>query len=395
MRRRLVAHLRRRGYLRDRRIGRAFLSVPREVFLPDELSKAGLPGVYRDDAIVTRRDPATRAPTSSSSQPAIMAVMLEMLDVQPGHRVLEIGAGTGYNAAILSQLAGPEGMVVTVDLDADVAAAAAAALRTVRWTAHVVVTDGTRGMPGMAPRSSGGGSAGDGRPGGGLGGGDGRPGGGLGGGAVGDSRDGVGGRGDLAGFGHGGSGGDGLGVGGSGVGGSGVGGSGVGGSAGGVDRLVVTASSDIVPRPWFEQLAPDGRLVVPLRLSDAADRAHAVTAFVKVDGGFDSVTVTSGGFMPLRRPPAVVEAEAMEAAAAEARAAATSGPALTQVWPPQAPAPAPATRQQELRRGPWVDVTRDDVSRLRIIVRYGAARPPTRWAVRRGDHWIGIDKLLG
>ena len=393
MRRRLVAHLRRRGYLRDRRIGRAFLSVPREVFLPDELSKAGLPGVYRDDAIVTRRDPATRAPTSSSSQPAIMAVMLEMLDVQPGHRVLEIGAGTGYNAAILSQLAGPEGMVVTVDLDADVAAAAAAALRTVRWTAHVVVTDGTRGMPGMAPRSSGGGSAGDGRPGGGLGGGDGRPGGGLsglGGGAVGDSRDGVGGRGDLAGFGHGGSGGDGLGVGGS-----GVGGSGVGGSAGGVDRLVVTASSDIVPRPWFEQLAPDGRLVVPLRLSEAADRAHAVTAFVKVDGGFDSVTVTSGGFMPLRRPPAVVEAEAMEAAAAEARAAATSGPALTQVWPPQAPAPAPATQQQELRRGPWVDVTRDDVSRLRIIVRYGAARPPTRWAVRRGDHWIGIDKLLG
>lgn len=322
MRRRLVAHLRRRGYLRDRRIGRAFLSVPREVFLPDELSKAGLPGVYRDDAIVTRRDPDTRAPTSSSSQPAIMAVMLEMLGVQPGHRVLEIGAGTGYNAAILSQLAGPEGMVVTVDLDADVAAAAAAALRTVRWTAHVVVADGTRGMPGMAPRSPA-----------------------------------------------------------------------ACGVAGGVDRLVVTASSDIVPRPWFEQLAPDGRLVVPLRLSDAVDRAHAVTAFVKVEGGFDSVAVTSGGFMPLRRPAAAT-AETVDAAVAEARAAATSGPALTQVWPPQAPSPAPE-REQELRRGPWVDVTRDDVSRLRIIVRYGSARPPTRWAVRRGDHWIGIDKLLG
>jgi len=291
-----------------------------------------------------------------------MAVMLEMLDVRPGHRVLEIGAGTGYNAAILSLLTGPEGMVVTVDLDADVAAAAAAALRTVRWTAHVVVADGTRGMPGMAPRAS----AGVGDGGAGVGGG--------------------GGGGGGAGAGAGAGGGDG---GGGGLGGSGAGGAGLGvglGGGGGVDRLVVTASSDIVPRPWFEQLAPDGRLVVPLRLSDAADRAHAITAFVKVDDGFDSVAVTSGGFMPLRRP----------AAAEEARAAAMSGPALTQVWPPQAPAPAPEPeREQELRRGPWVDVTRDDVSRLRIVVRYGSTRPPTRWAVRRGDHWIGIDKLLG
>src|SRR5688500_14718603 len=98
MRRRLVAYLRRRGYLHDRRIGRAFLEVPREVFLPDELRRGGLPGVYRDDAIVTRRDPSTRAPTSSSSQPAIMAMMLEMLGVEDRHRVLEIGAGTGYNA---------------------------------------------------------------------------------------------------------------------------------------------------------------------------------------------------------------------------------------------------------------------------------------------------------
>ena len=56
-------------------------------------SATALDDVYRDDAIVTRRDPATGRPTSSSSQPAIMARMLEMLGVGPGDRVLEIGAG--------------------------------------------------------------------------------------------------------------------------------------------------------------------------------------------------------------------------------------------------------------------------------------------------------------
>ena len=303
MRRRLVAHLRRRGYLHDRRIGRAFLEVPREAFLPDELSKVGLPGVYRDDAIVTRRDPETRQPTSSSSQPAIMAVMLEMLDVQPGHRVLEIGAGTGYNAALLAYLADPGGLVVTVDLDLDVALAAARALRALHVGAHVVVADGARGMPGMAP----------------------------------------------------------------------------------IDRLEVTASSDVVPRSWHEQLALGGRLVVPLRLSEAADRVHAVTAFVKVDGGFDSVAVTSGGFMPLRRP--TVEVPEPEAEPDGEAADPTSTPPLTitPVWP---------VPEQPLRRGPWTDIARDDVSRLRIVVRYDERRPPTRWAVRRDDHWIGIDKVL-
>lgn len=284
MRRRLVAHLRRRGYLRDRRIMRAFLALPREAFLPDELRRAGLPGVYRDDAIVTRRDPATHAPTSSSSQPAIMAMMLEMLDVRPEHRVLEIGAGTGYNAAILAQLAEPGGMVVTMDIDAVVARAAAAALREVGARAYVVVGDGALGMPGM----------------------------------------------------------------------------------GFVDRLEVTASSHVVPRVWWEQMALGGRLVMPLRLSSAVDRAHAVAAFVKVVDGFDSVAVTAGGFMPLRAPG-------------------RGGPAPAE---PGDPAEAP---EQPLRRGPWLDVPRDDVARLRLRVRYADARPATRWAVRRDDHWVGVD----
>jgi hypothetical protein len=52
-----------------------------------------------------------------ASAPAIVAQMLEQLDVQPGHRVLEIGAGTGYNAALLAHLAGPDGDVRTIDIE--------------------------------------------------------------------------------------------------------------------------------------------------------------------------------------------------------------------------------------------------------------------------------------
>src|SRR5262245_20506986 len=61
---------------------------------------------------------------SSSSQPEIMAIMLEQLDVRPGHRVLEIGAGTGYNAALLAHLVGGTGRVTAVDIDGDIVAAA-------------------------------------------------------------------------------------------------------------------------------------------------------------------------------------------------------------------------------------------------------------------------------
>ena len=96
----LVRTLRESGALTDARVEAAFRSVPRHLFLPGvEIER-----VYRDEAIPTKL--ADGIPISSSSQPAIMAIMLEQLDVQPGHNVLEIGAGTGYNAALLAYLAG-------------------------------------------------------------------------------------------------------------------------------------------------------------------------------------------------------------------------------------------------------------------------------------------------
>jgi len=95
----------------------AFERVPRHHFLPG----VPLDTVYADDAVVTRDEDGI--PTSSSSQPSLMARMLAQLDVRAGDRVLEVGAGTGYNAALLAALGAA---VTTVELQPEVAAAAAA-----------------------------------------------------------------------------------------------------------------------------------------------------------------------------------------------------------------------------------------------------------------------------
>ncbi|MEU7859258.1 methyltransferase, FxLD system [Nonomuraea sp. NPDC049141] len=142
----MVAQLLERGEVSDR-VAEGFRLVPRHLFLPEFDPAAA----YRDEPIVTKRDEEGR-PISSSSQPAIMGIMLDQLDVRPGDRVLEIGAGTGYNAALLAYLAGPEGRVVSVDIDADVVAAARRHLDAAGCPEVVVAcADGAAGFPDAAP----------------------------------------------------------------------------------------------------------------------------------------------------------------------------------------------------------------------------------------------------
>jgi protein-L-isoaspartate(D-aspartate) O-methyltransferase len=112
----MVDRLKTRGLEFRPAIEEAFRAVPREVFLPD----VALERVYSGDAIVTKQNGNGR-PISSSSEVGVMIAMVELLDVAPGHRILEIGAGTGYNAAVLSRLVGERGAVTTVDIDPDVA----------------------------------------------------------------------------------------------------------------------------------------------------------------------------------------------------------------------------------------------------------------------------------
>jgi protein-L-isoaspartate(D-aspartate) O-methyltransferase len=134
LRQRLVDDLRRRDVVRSEQVCEAFATVPRHLFLPDQ----PLADVYTDRAIITKQ--VEGIGVSSSSQPSIMAVMLEQLDLEPGQCVLEIGAGTGYNAALLSQLVGPEGHVTTVDIDRDTAEGAEEHLRSAGYERVQVVT---------------------------------------------------------------------------------------------------------------------------------------------------------------------------------------------------------------------------------------------------------------
>ncbi|HEX2143081.1 MAG TPA: methyltransferase, FxLD system [Glycomyces sp.] len=144
---RLVRRLRSSGVIRDKAVETAMLAVPRHRFVPE----APLRTAYADDVYVTKRDSDGEA-VSSASQPSIVAEMLEQLDVRPGHRVLEIGAGTGYNAALLDALVGPEGEVTTVDIDLDTVQRARKALDEVGCDrVRVVQGDGELGFPDGAP----------------------------------------------------------------------------------------------------------------------------------------------------------------------------------------------------------------------------------------------------
>lgn len=143
---RLVDQLKQRDLITDASVEAAFRAVPRHLFLP----ALTLEDVYRDEAIPTKM--FNGVPISSSSQPAIMAIMLEQLQLQPGQRVLEIGAGTGYNAALMAHIVGETGRVVTIDIDEDIASGARAHLAAAGFEqVEVICADGGNGYPHLAP----------------------------------------------------------------------------------------------------------------------------------------------------------------------------------------------------------------------------------------------------
>ncbi len=147
LRQELVTHLKEQIGIRDSRILAAFRAVPRHRFV----THVAIEEAYRDRAISTKQLDSGVS-ISSSSQPAMMAMMLEQLDLQPGHRVMEIGAGTGYNAALMARLVGPHGHVVTIDVDDDIVAEARQHLAATEVeNVDVIRTDGAQGYPDGAP----------------------------------------------------------------------------------------------------------------------------------------------------------------------------------------------------------------------------------------------------
>ncbi|MFK0168186.1 methyltransferase domain-containing protein [Streptomyces sp. NPDC090306] len=145
----------------------AFLAVPRHLFVPyyyvagpggyerlwgeshdPAVRERWVRGAYADTPLATRmRDGEL---LSSSSQPSLMATMLVALRVRAGDRVLEVGAGTGYNAALLAHRLG-DGLVTSVDLDPEITESARAHLAAAGHRPAVVTGDGMRGVPERAP----------------------------------------------------------------------------------------------------------------------------------------------------------------------------------------------------------------------------------------------------
>jgi protein-L-isoaspartate(D-aspartate) O-methyltransferase len=153
----------------------AFLAVPREVFIPEviwrevgddlvplrraEDPEGWLRRVYGPGYVVTQVDdgpPAGpgergRVPTSSASRPDIVALMLQAGQLEPGMRVLEIGTGTGYTAALLAHYLGARN-VISIEVDPALAAQAQSALERAGYGEVTVITsDGALGCPQAAP----------------------------------------------------------------------------------------------------------------------------------------------------------------------------------------------------------------------------------------------------
>ncbi len=138
---RLYEMLRRLGF--PERIARAFGEVPREEFV-EEKERAHL-----DSAILSYSDGKVY---STSSQPSLMAEYMRDTGINEGMKILEIGGGTGYNAAVLSKLVGEKGLVVSIEYEERICEKAKENLRRLGMDNVVFICgDGYHGYPDLAP----------------------------------------------------------------------------------------------------------------------------------------------------------------------------------------------------------------------------------------------------
>lgn len=165
---RLFAILKNKGVLTSRWEG-SVAAVKRELFLPDTIETPNgvlsrdshpaewLSAAYADLPVTTQvndgrevADGEYRLPTSSSSMPSLMLEMLDLLQVSPDHRVLDVGAGTGLQTAWLAHFVGPD-RVVAIDVDPALVEQAAKNVQAAGYAPRIVSGDGAAGWPPGAP----------------------------------------------------------------------------------------------------------------------------------------------------------------------------------------------------------------------------------------------------
>lgn len=143
----LVDQIRKEGHATNPAAEAALRTVPRHLFVPD----ASLEEAYANQPVHVKYD-TDGTSISCASQPAVVALMLDQLDAQPGERILELGAGTGYNAALIAHLVGDTGHVTTIDVDDDLVDGARKHLAAAGYTnVEALTRDGAVGHADGAP----------------------------------------------------------------------------------------------------------------------------------------------------------------------------------------------------------------------------------------------------
>lgn len=142
-RRRMVQRYRRAGYIKTEAMAQAMLQVPREEFMDP---------AYVDYAYSDQPFPIPGDGRQTISAPYMYPIFYEPLELKPGDRLLEIGAGSGYGAALARELVGPTGLVVTIEINPTTYRFAEAnLLRTGYDDIMAVLGDGSLGRPERAP----------------------------------------------------------------------------------------------------------------------------------------------------------------------------------------------------------------------------------------------------
>ena len=140
LRKSMVEHLMKEGYIQSERVERAMLEVPRELFLPEG---------YADYAYVDT--PLEIGHGQTISAPHMVAIMLELLDIREDDRILEIGGGLGYHAAVASRIAG-KGRVYSMEIIPELAEEASVRLKRCGCdNVEMHTGDGGNGLPEKAP----------------------------------------------------------------------------------------------------------------------------------------------------------------------------------------------------------------------------------------------------
>ncbi len=143
IKRRILEDLRLRGFVFSPQVEQAFLEVDRSLFVPENQRKAA----YQDRPL-----PIGHGQTISAIHMVLMMIAVEAGNPQPGDQVLEIGTGSGYNAAILSRAVDPdhrgEGFVVSIERIAALAFRARKALKnhSISENVEVIIADGSKGI---------------------------------------------------------------------------------------------------------------------------------------------------------------------------------------------------------------------------------------------------------